>query len=1126
MSPAPHRVLRASAGTGKTYALVDAYVGAIAEGRQPSEIVAITFTRKAAAELCARIRARLLATGTPRATVAGLAEAPIGNFHGLALRWLRMARDAEAWPISTEVMGEGGDDAILFAESCLEAWFGGDDDTAAAVAAVAPFLALDVSLPDALWHALAQAREDGAFRVGEALFGVDDWRALQARQHGVLVALRERLKAALPMLSKTVAPRVAAALARPPPAVDEPPERWATCWHEATRGLDRRGKLGELISGADLELLKEGVKEPAADELCARLAPHLATLVRSAWRQYQGNKAGLAVADFGDLVERFVSLMQRDAGLHRAVREQVKVVLVDEAQDANRLQREMVRLLAGTLGPGRDATEPARLFVVGDKKQAIYGFRGGDPASFAAFSEDVKAAGGVEEVLEVSRRSSPELVASINHLGEHLFGADYDRLVADVDVSRGRVSIRRPGMTWLDVEQGTGGNIAQVAREAGAVAAWIGAQIDAGAPAGEFAILLAVTTRAKLFASALAAAGIPAVFGGGATLYSRPEIIDVVAFLSWLADPGDRLSAAVALRSPIVGLSESALLALLGHSERGGDRLSRLRHGEAGDLESGVVGDQLALRRLGTALPELVDAGRSLGPAAVLEALDALLDLRSVLLGLDAGEQRLANFDRLCDLAQAAEAERRMSLWSFARQQAARISRGHQEPVAAVPAALRHAVVVSSVHQAKGLQFPTVLLCDLRHAPQRDHGAVLYARDIGLAFRPVASGTAVTSSRCRSVQQALRQAAEAEQRRLLYVAVTRAEREVILFGVPPGTPGKSAGIASLLEPWRESASAAAVLGAAAAPAARPPHASADRATVTEADRAWARAAYAGAIAAPCLGPTTLTMPVTALESYLACPRRGFFRQELGLYEAIHPARAAGNDATALGAPALSPRARGRLAHEVLGALHRCGADVAAFVAAELRGRGYDPADTGLTELQRDLVAFLSGDFGRTLCAVPAADRRVELPFSLALATDAVRLVVHGQIDLLVADRQGLLIVDYKHGSQDSERLRGYQAQVDMYALAVAQLCGDVGELRTALVFLRGGGAPLLRRASQRERETTRAEILATAAVVARARTSGGRWPGLARESCVELGCGFIARCFPREGIAVHAEVVS
>jgi ATP-dependent helicase/nuclease subunit A len=1103
-----HRLLRASAGTGKTYQLVQAYIGAVRAGRSPKEIVAITFTRSAAQELRARIRRGLLCAGAGRRVLTELMHAPIANFHGLALQLLRGFGFSARFPEGVELLGGQGDDERLFIDACEEAWFSGDREVTGAVEALAPHLRVDRGLPAALWQALSRAREDGRRIDPAELLGRYDAQELRKAQHETLLGVRARLRESLPEHSERVQATIEEFLCHAVPDANDPLEHWTAGWRRAGRSLHRRGRLGKTLSADDLELMRGRVTAPLAAQLCTDLAPHLGVLIGAGWQAYTAAKQQNRAADFGDIIETLVEALATRPELHRMVRQRFRAVLVDEAQDTNRLQRRLVRLLAGIDGPAAGEGEPAELFVVGDRKQAIYTFRGADPRSFAAFAGDLRDLGGNETVLTVSRRSSPELIAGINSLGRALFAEQYEPLEPLEDAMAPR-ALGRPGITWIELEGLGEGAAAAARREAGAVAGWIAARVEAGeAQPGDFAILLAAMSRAPGIAAALSERSIPAVLGGGRGLYEQPEVVDVVALLAWLADPTDRLSAAVALRSPVFGVSESALVSLFALEEES-DPLAALRRGEVVAAGTGFATDAAALQRAAGLLPDLIVAVADMGAAELLEYVDHILDVRAVLLALEGGEQRVANLDRLWELASQFDRAGRGSAAAFARDQLENIRRGHKEAVASPAVAERRAVTISTVHQAKGLEYPVVVLADVRHRPRGETEAVCYARDHGLAFRPTLRGEKLASDRFRAARDRLAEDGESEQRRLLYVAVTRAQRELVIVGTRDSR-SKGFGFARYLDPWLAGAEEEGVLARQPAEVTTAPPQRVQAAKPTSADRAWADEVLDGARPPEAAPGSVFALPVTAFDTFDQCPRRGYWLHDLRLPEPRGEDPRLRWPADDDRDPPLDPLSRGRLAHEVLAALERCGslAAVESFVDTEISRRGYDVTDSRLADVRRDLLRFLRSAVGERLLELGVANRRHELPFRLTVDAHPFVVLLHGQIDLLYWD-DGPVVLDYKHAGAGAGGLSRYATQLDAYALAVERLCGRAGDIRTRLLFLRDQHEPFDRVVTP----AMRRDLEARAAEVGHILAGGARsWPGRDRSRCEALQCGFLSRC--------------
>jgi hypothetical protein len=300
------RLLRASAGTGKTYQLVEAYAALVLdEGLRPSEIIAISFTRKAAAELRLRIRQRLLdaAAAAPQAALLDLEAVSPVNFHGLCLRLLAEFSHllpAQQRPLgSPAILGEQQQDALLFFEACEKAWLHRhpqpdaasqaaspgtatasqtDEALDAAVKAVAPYFSIQDGLPAALWQALGRAREEGR-ALDETLFAAYSPEHAQARAHTFLETLRTTLRGAdLPAAKKgevrsRAAAKIEAFMQQAPSceAAAASAQQFVARWRQALQNLDRRGALGKVYSAEDQQTAQQLLDCVEAEQLCARL---------------------------------------------------------------------------------------------------------------------------------------------------------------------------------------------------------------------------------------------------------------------------------------------------------------------------------------------------------------------------------------------------------------------------------------------------------------------------------------------------------------------------------------------------------------------------------------------------------------------------------------------------------------------------------------------------------------------------------------------------------------------------------------------------------------------------------------------------------------------------------------
>ncbi|SMH39102.1 UvrD-helicase domain-containing protein [Azospirillum agricola] len=413
---APIDVVTASAGTGKTHRLTRAYLDAVAAGVAPDAILATTFTRKAAAELLERIRGDLSRSGRTEAA-RDVLTARIGTVNALFGRIAgEFALESGRSPVADVVAEERA--AALFAAAAdgvirrhgpaiepaaarlrLEDWRGlvqsigalarqngiaADDLAESAVRSLRGLLAL---LPE------ARADEEGLDRaLGEAV--VVAVAAIEAAGDGCVKKTAEALAALKD---------AAAALAggRPLPWVDwvrltklDPGARWRAtiqAVHEAAGVHPAHPRLHR-----DLRALVEGVFRCAAE----------------AMDDYDRFKRARGLVDFVDQEHEALTLLGR-ADVRRLLAERVELALVDEFQDTSPIQLALFLALAGVV---------RRSVWVGDAKQAIYGFRGTDPALIGAVLARVPpATGGMPERLPRGYRSRPGLVAFHNAL----FGAAF-----------------------------------------------------------------------------------------------------------------------------------------------------------------------------------------------------------------------------------------------------------------------------------------------------------------------------------------------------------------------------------------------------------------------------------------------------------------------------------------------------------------------------------------------------------------------------------------------------------------------------------------------------------------------------------------------------------------------------
>lgn len=803
-------VVSASAGTGKTYRLTGEVTQALqGETARPEGVVAITYTKKAAAELQSRIRTALVRAG--RADLAArVRDGYLGTVHSVCERLLReLALEAGHSPW-LEPIAEPQREK-LFAEAMAAVLAGRE----AGIERVAGRFQLERWEGDVLRRVVDLARENG----------------LDA------TALREAAERSVASLLRVL-----------PPATTSEAEYQARLAAEAReadqrlRALDRKGKaaasrreaIAELVRAiaraglppwaAQVKAIRQdwtGSEQPIVAPLelvvnehlsCARFRADLEELPRElfgvaadALEAYAQAKQAARVVDFQDMLALAAKLLE-EPGVASALAGKLDLVVVDEFQDTSPMQLAVVSALARIA---------KRSLWVGDRKQAIFGFQGSDPVLMGAAMEH--ALGGREpEFLSQSWRSRPPLVAFTSEL--------FTRALAPHGFSEREVRITTPPSrpdpaalasepvleTWWWEGNGEPNAIADgVARLLAEPPATRDRDTGAVRPATrrDVAVLARRNEDCRKIAAALAARGIPARIEL-ADLAATPEAILVRAALALVADPADGVAAMDVSYLGGRGAADPDgwLSARLVEAAR--DRAARQAAQAAAEQPPETALPFADDGRVG-ALRALHQRSRSLAPAEALDAAIAAAALLELLRTWPDPAQRIANVEALRGAARAYEDLCRVRrsagtvaglvehLASLADQKDA----DHQ----AVPGT-EDAVTLSTWHSAKGLEWPIVVLGSLGFAKDRDPWEPGVERPETFdAARPLAgrwvrwwpwpygklSAGLELADRVEGTPQArvLREDEARERVRLLYVAFTRArDRLVLAAAVKKGSP--------------------------------------------------------------------------------------------------------------------------------------------------------------------------------------------------------------------------------------------------------------------------------------------------------------------------------------------------
>ncbi len=811
--------IEAGAGTGKTRTMVERILRLIVdEGVAIRRIAAITFTEKAAAELRAKIREALQAelakspgTTPARRALAEIDAASISTIHSFCQSLLkRRPLQAAMDPLAT-ILDQGAEDELR--ADVYDRWF--DKLVADPPPAL---LALWRALPvrarrddaDALWRMCGAVCRDADLLAGTAAQRTFDrereWTEIRIRA----AALRELVSGTCIDSSDLAAMRgleYLDALDRfDPNSTDEK--------RQVAPKPNRQGGSAKKWASGGLEAFKA-----ARDELAGAVQKYLTImnaavvwdvfdLARDFARRFDERKRRLGLLGFQDLLVRANRMLSENADDVRAdLAGLYDEILIDEFQDTDPLQVEIAARLAG-ISVGRGDAKP-RLFVVGDPKQSIYRFRRADIEIYERAKTDWLA-NGAPHFLTVNFRCAPAIIDAVNDIFAAIWPGDaatdkdprYVPLVAGrLDSGKGRAP-KGAGVVVLRSTRALGKADRPNDLSYAAIARWIAKSERDGLPItdpvtgrirpmtfGDVAILNRRGTTFDDMEEELRAHGVPFLVVGGKAYYRRPEITGIVAGLRALADPADTLALAEWLTCDFVGFSDEDLLR------------NRLTHG-AFDLFGDFGSDDRMSKHL-RALGEISAARNKRGCAATARALFDMADVTTTAAVFRRGDVAVANLEKILDRAAAADAEHAL-FEEFVRRLATDMDSDREEPDHAVVEDGDNIVSLLTIHKAKGLDWPIVILPDLHARFQEGAGgAVAFHRATGEIGVRLAKG--FETEMYEELREREQEFERAERTRLLYVAMTRARDWLVLplFGrvttnAKTGEPSKPAGFLEIL----------------------------------------------------------------------------------------------------------------------------------------------------------------------------------------------------------------------------------------------------------------------------------------------------------------------------------------
>jgi ATP-dependent helicase/nuclease subunit A len=569
------------------------------------------------------------------------------------------------------------------------------------------------------------------------------------------------------------------------------------------RGPDyRRGVLRSSVIAA-LEALKVSLDQfrAAAD---ADLAALLQQELRGSIERYERLKAQAGALDFIDLLIKTRDLVYGKAEVLRAFRDRFSRIFVDEFQDTDPLQADILLKLASVEPEARGArpevrvpVEPGKLFIVGDPKQSIYRFRRADVAVYRRVCDDLIAGGAKFLKLTTSFRSTPQIQAVVNAAFAPEMTGDPATLQADyVELSPFRPQpADRPSVVVLPVPKPYGvRNLSAVAIEkslpdaVGAFIEWLVGKSGWGIAPSDICILFRRFLSfgedvTRPYVDALEARSVPHVLVGGKTFHGREEVESIRAALAAVEWPDDELSVFATLRGALFAIADEDLLEWR-HLYKGFHPFRVPQAFVDRGPEAGGQGTEAPrhLAPIAEALLLLQRLHRRRNYRLVSDTIGDLLDATRAHVGFvlrSGGEQALANVLHLAELARQYELEGGISFRGFVDtlKQAAEGAASAEAPILEEGS---EGVRLMTVHKAKGLEFPVVILADLTCKLSRADAGRWIDPDRKLCALRLGGWAPHDLLQQGSIEVARDQA---EAVRLAYVAATRARDLLVVPAV-------------------------------------------------------------------------------------------------------------------------------------------------------------------------------------------------------------------------------------------------------------------------------------------------------------------------------------------------------
>ncbi len=813
---------------------------------------------------------------------------------------------------------------------------------------------------------------------------------------------------------------------------------------------------------------------------------------------YSERKRTESLIDFTDLEIKTIELLKNKKQIANEIKQKFRYILVDEFQDISRLQKIIIDLIKS-----KD-----NLFIVGDEKQSIYGFRDAEVEIF----QDIQKDSDRESLINLNEnfRSRPQVLDLVNHIFDRLWtddsigqqlkaGAEFSEKPApSIEIIVAEGNDKTEARKWESVE------IAKRIKEIvdrGEIRITNKREQERNIFYKDIAILFRSTTDIKLYEHSLSHLDVPYYVVSGRGFFNTTEITDLINFLKVIESPSDEINLAAVLKSPFVGIDDDALFRLADHAHNSNNGNRSLI--QALDEVSSIKEIEPQSRNRIIQFRQFLDEVQGIKPRTSLWNLISFIlkktEFQSKMLLFSNGKKRYANLLKIVELCKNQEDFEPLTLRDFIEIVEGYKFREIRESEAPVESEEDDVVKLITTHSAKGLEFPVVIIADVDRDNIRPSDYFVYSTDHGISFK-ILNPSTNEEERPLSYERINDESKEKElreSRRLLFVAMTRAQEHLIIsgginrnrskgdkdsgnwYGYISSTLGLSPNpkdnpeIIKLddIEQGQNSSQAVEIRHTRIKDENKPPKEGKKIKLLTQYKKEIAACnkikipspskeiADTGKNILSTIAHTVdvdnshYVYSVTEILKFHFCPQLYYFNSILGLQginerSRVEPDYAEGEDESNLKDDELPGHELGNIVHRVFKNYHFPEDNLKEYIKNVF---GLDTNQDSLDRVANWVNSFYNSDIGKEV--VTSKQQKRETSFIFNYRHNLIR----GQIDLFCFNNEGLLkIIDYKTNDitidEIPEKVEYYKLQMQLYARALETIYGKKVD-ETILYFL-------------------------------------------------------------------------